>query len=137
MKYTIALHPTDGVAQDFSRDIEIPLTNNLTGWECDTAVELAVSNFVTEINKQFDMSDFHDHFSGFIARWAGFIGGTGTWFTLADSPLGMTYNQQVMLIGVKAVFSILVAVACGFAGKWGGDFYLDWKVRKQNKKNKV
>jgi len=20
------------------------------------------------------MSDFHDHFSGFIARWAGFIG---------------------------------------------------------------
>jgi len=51
MKYTIALHPTDGVAQDFSRDIEIPLTNNLTGWECDAAVELAVSNYVTEINK--------------------------------------------------------------------------------------
>ena len=51
VKVTIALHPTDGVAQDFSRDIEIPLTNNLTGWECDAAVELAVSNFVTDINK--------------------------------------------------------------------------------------
>ena len=51
MKYTIALHPTDGVAQDFSRDIEIPLTNNLTGWQVDAAIELAVNNYVTEINK--------------------------------------------------------------------------------------
>ena len=51
MKYTIALHPTDGLAQDFSRDIEIPLSNELTGWECDAAIELAVNNFVTEINK--------------------------------------------------------------------------------------
>ena len=51
MKYTIALHPTDGVAQDFSRDIEIPLTNNMDGWECDAAIELAVNNYVAEVNK--------------------------------------------------------------------------------------
>jgi len=51
VKVTIAMHPTDGIAADFSNDIEIPLSNELTGWECDKVVELAVSNFVTEINK--------------------------------------------------------------------------------------
>lgn len=51
MKYTIAIHPTDGIAADFSNDIEIPLSNELTGWQVDAAVELAVSNFVTDINK--------------------------------------------------------------------------------------
>lgn len=66
MKYTIALHPTDGLAQDFSRDIDIPLTNNLTGWECDKVVELAISNFVTEINKQFDMKEFEQPLSNLM-----------------------------------------------------------------------
>ena len=51
VKVTIALHPTDGIAADFSNDIEIPLSNELTGWQVDAAVELAVSNFVTDINK--------------------------------------------------------------------------------------
>lgn len=54
MKYTIALHPTDGVAQDFSRDIEIPLTNNLTGWgEDDTVI---YDNFleVLQLEKEED-----------------------------------------------------------------------------------
>ena len=40
--------------------------NDLTGWECDTAVELAVSNFVTEINKQFDMKEFEQPLSNLM-----------------------------------------------------------------------
>ena len=51
VKVTIAIHPTDSIAADFSNDIEIPLSNELTGWQVDAAIELAVNNYVTEINK--------------------------------------------------------------------------------------
>ena len=51
VKVTIAIHPTDGIAADFSNDIEIPLSNELTGWQVDEAIETAVNNYVSEINK--------------------------------------------------------------------------------------
>jgi hypothetical protein len=77
--------------------------------------------------------DLHEEFTNAVARWSGFIGGAGTWFTISESELGFTPGQQVMLMGVKAVFSILVAIACGFAGKMGGDMYLHFKEKRNNK----
>lgn len=80
--------------------------------------------------------DLHEEFTNAVAKWSGFIGGAGTWFTLADSQLGLTAQQQLMLMGAKAIFCMVVAVACGFLGKMGGDIYLDFKERRKQSKNK-
>ena len=40
--------------------------NDLTGWQEDAAIELAVNNYVTEINKQFDMKEFEQPLSNLM-----------------------------------------------------------------------
>lgn len=47
---TIGIHPTDGVAPDFSKDIIVTSNNSMTGFQIDEQRELAVDNFMTSIN---------------------------------------------------------------------------------------
>jgi len=47
---TIALHPTDGIAPDFSKDIVVVSNNNETGFEVDESRVNAVNDYITTIN---------------------------------------------------------------------------------------
>lgn len=47
---TLGIHPTDGVAPDFSKDIEMVSDNSKTGFEVDTQREQAINDFMSSIN---------------------------------------------------------------------------------------
>ena len=47
---TMGIHPTDGVAPDFSKDIIVTSNNSQTGFEVDAQRELAVDNYLQAIN---------------------------------------------------------------------------------------
>ena len=47
---TVALHPTDGIAPDFSKDIVVTSNNRQTGFEVDTQREEAVAAYMEQIN---------------------------------------------------------------------------------------
>lgn len=47
---TLGIHPTDGVAPDFSKDIIVTSNNYQTGFEVDAQRELAVDNYLQAIN---------------------------------------------------------------------------------------
>ena len=51
VKVTIALHPTDGIAPDFSKDIIVVSNNDMTGHQVDAQREQEVDNYILEINK--------------------------------------------------------------------------------------
>jgi len=42
---TLGIHPTDGVAPDFSKDIIVTSNNSMTGFQVDEQRELAVDNY--------------------------------------------------------------------------------------------
>jgi len=48
---TIAIHPTDGIAPDFSKDIIVVSNNDMTGHQVDAQREQEVDNYILEINK--------------------------------------------------------------------------------------
>lgn len=48
---TIGLHPTDGVAPNFSKDISVVSDNSQTGYEVDKQRQEAIDKFLIEINK--------------------------------------------------------------------------------------
>jgi hypothetical protein len=48
---TIALHPTDGIAADFSKDITVTSNNLQTGFEVDTQRQEAVNAYVAQVNQ--------------------------------------------------------------------------------------
>lgn len=50
-KITIGLRSTDGVAPDFSKDIEVVSDNKQTGFEVDEQRQKAIDEFVESINK--------------------------------------------------------------------------------------
>lgn len=47
---TLGIHPTDGVAPDFSKDIIVTSNNSMTGFQVDEQRELAVDNYLQAIN---------------------------------------------------------------------------------------
>lgn len=47
---TIGLHPTDGIAPNFSIDIIVESNNSQTGYEVDTQRNNAVSEYLNLIN---------------------------------------------------------------------------------------
>jgi hypothetical protein len=48
---TIALHPTDGIAADFSKDINVTSNNSQTGFEVDAQRQEAVNAYVAQVNQ--------------------------------------------------------------------------------------
>lgn len=48
---TIALHPTDGIAADFSKDITVTSNNSQTGFEVDAQRQEAVNAYVAQVNQ--------------------------------------------------------------------------------------
>jgi len=47
---TISLHPTDGIAPDFSKDIIVQSNNNMTGYEVDAQRQAEIEAFILKIN---------------------------------------------------------------------------------------
>jgi hypothetical protein len=47
---TMAIHPTDGIGADFSKDITVTSSNAQTGFEVDTQREQAVQEYLQSIN---------------------------------------------------------------------------------------
>jgi hypothetical protein len=47
---TIVLHPTDGIAPDFSKDIVVTSNNNQTGYQVDAQRQITVENYINQIN---------------------------------------------------------------------------------------
>jgi len=47
---TIGLHPIDGIAPDFSKDIIVRHNNHQTGFEVDTQREQEITNFLNYVN---------------------------------------------------------------------------------------
>jgi len=47
---TIGIHPTDGVAPDFSKDIIVRHNNHQTGFEVDIQRDQEITNFLNYIN---------------------------------------------------------------------------------------
>ena len=47
---TLGLHPTDGIASDFSKDIIVLSDNHMTGFEVDEQREQAISDYLQAIN---------------------------------------------------------------------------------------
>jgi hypothetical protein len=47
---TIGLHPIDGIAPDFSKDIIVRHNNHQTGFEVDTQREFEINKYMTLIN---------------------------------------------------------------------------------------
>jgi len=47
---TLALHPTDGIAPDFSKDITVISNNNMTGYEVDAQRQAEIEAFMLKIN---------------------------------------------------------------------------------------
>lgn len=48
---TISLHPTDNIAPNFSKDIEVISSNSQTGFDVDAQRELAITNYINQINQ--------------------------------------------------------------------------------------
>ncbi len=48
---TIGLHPTDGIAPDFSKDIEVISSNLQNGFEVDEQREQAIQDYLNLINQ--------------------------------------------------------------------------------------
>jgi hypothetical protein len=48
---TIALHPTDGIAKDFSNDITVTSNNSQTGFEVDAQRQEAVAAHLIQVNQ--------------------------------------------------------------------------------------
>lgn len=48
---TLGIHPTDGVAPDFSKDIVVKSNNSQIGFQVDTEREQAVQDFISSINE--------------------------------------------------------------------------------------
>lgn len=47
---TLGIHPTDGIAQDFSKDIVVRSDNHMTGFQVDEQREQAVADYMQSIN---------------------------------------------------------------------------------------
>lgn len=47
---TMGIHPTDGIGADFSKDIIVRSSNSMTGFQVDDQRELAIDNYLQEIN---------------------------------------------------------------------------------------
>ena len=47
---TIGLHPTDLIAPDFSKDIQVISKNSMTGFEVDNQRQKAIDDFMLSIN---------------------------------------------------------------------------------------
>lgn len=47
---TMGIHPTDGIGADFSKDIVVTSNNSQTGFEVDEQRNLAVLEYIQEIN---------------------------------------------------------------------------------------
>ena len=47
---TLQIHPTDGIAPDFSKTIDVNSHNNMTGFQVDEQRDLAVDNYLQAIN---------------------------------------------------------------------------------------
>ena len=47
---TLGIHPTDDIAPEFSKDIIVRSSNSMTGFEVDDQRELAIDNYLQEIN---------------------------------------------------------------------------------------
>lgn len=47
---TLGIRPTDGIAQDFSKDIIVRSSNSMTGFQVDGQRELAIDNYLQSIN---------------------------------------------------------------------------------------
>lgn len=45
------IHPTDGIAPDFTKTIKVDSTNSMTGYEVDTQRTQAINSYISEINK--------------------------------------------------------------------------------------
>lgn len=48
---TIGIHPTDGVAPDFSKDIIVTSNNSQTGFEVDIQRQQEIENYLNLINQ--------------------------------------------------------------------------------------
>lgn len=48
---TIVIQPTDGIAPEFSKTIEVINNNSQTGYEVDEQRTNAIDNYLIEINK--------------------------------------------------------------------------------------
>lgn len=48
---TIAIHPIDGIAPDFSKDIIVESNNKMTGFEVDKQREKEVNDYINKINE--------------------------------------------------------------------------------------
>lgn len=47
---TMGIHPTDEIAPEFSKDIIVRSSNSMTGFQVDDQRELAIDNYLQEIN---------------------------------------------------------------------------------------
>jgi len=47
---TLGIHPTDGIGTDFSKDIIVKSNNSMTGFQVDEQRNLAVIEYIQEIN---------------------------------------------------------------------------------------
>lgn len=47
---TLSIHPTDEIAPEFSKDIIVRSSNSMTGFQVDDQRELAIDNYLQEIN---------------------------------------------------------------------------------------
>ena len=47
---TLSIRPTDGIAPEFSKDIIVRSSNSMTGFQVDDQRELAIDNYLQEIN---------------------------------------------------------------------------------------
>lgn len=47
---TLNIHPTDDVAPDFSKTIDVNSSNSMTGFQVDEQRDLAVENYMIAIN---------------------------------------------------------------------------------------
>ncbi len=50
IKITIGIHPTDGIAPNFSKDIVVISDNSQTGFDVDKQREQAIEDFMQKIN---------------------------------------------------------------------------------------
>ena len=48
---TLGIHPTDNIANDFSKDIEVISNNSQTGFEVDIQRQQEIDNFIILINQ--------------------------------------------------------------------------------------
>jgi hypothetical protein len=46
---TLALHPTDGIAPDFSKDITVVSNNSMTGYEVDIQRQAEIAAYISNI----------------------------------------------------------------------------------------